>query len=151
MDLLGGIVEEDGIALYAHPNIVAGKPLVLYGSQYPGGKILNVAAFTAPPTGQQGDFGRNVLRGFGAAQAGVAFQRQINLTEKIGLRFRSEFFNLFNHPSFGPPGNNLTGALFGKSTQTLASILAGGSGAGFNHLYQVGGPRSTQMALGLVF
>ena len=33
-----------------------------YGPQYPGGKILNGAAFTEPLTGQQGDFGRNVLR-----------------------------------------------------------------------------------------
>jgi len=32
-------------------------------------KILN-KAFTAATTGQQGDFGRNVLRAFGSAQAG---------------------------------------------------------------------------------
>jgi hypothetical protein len=124
---------------------------VLYGPQYPGGKILNGAAFTAPPTGQQGNFGRNVLRGFGAWQADVAFQRQFHFTEKVGLRFRGEFFNLFNHPNFGPPDNNLTDALFGQSTQTLASSLAGGVGAGFNPLYQIGGPRSIQLALKLQF
>jgi hypothetical protein len=72
VDVIGGIVFADGIALYPRPDIVNGVPLVLYGSQYPGGKILNVAAFTEPPTGQQGDFGRNVLRGFGASQADLA-------------------------------------------------------------------------------
>ena len=93
-----------------------------------------------------------MLRGFGAWQADVAFQRQFQLTEKVGLRFRGEFFNLFNHPNFGPPDNNLTDALFGLSTQTLASSLgSGGANGGFNPLYQIGGPRSIQLALKLVF
>jgi hypothetical protein len=151
VDVVSGVVFADGIALYPRPNVVAGKRLVLYGSQYPGDKILNVAAFTAPPTGQQGDFGRNVLRGFGAAQADVAFQRQFHFTEKLVLRFRGEFFNLFNHPNFGPPDDNITDALFGQSTQTLASSLAGTDNAGFNPPYQIGGPRSIQLALKLQF
>jgi hypothetical protein len=93
-----------------------------------------------------------VLRGFGAWQADVAFQRQFRVTEKLGLRFRGEFFNLFNHPNFGPPDNNLTDTLFGQSTQTLASSLgSGGANGGFNSLYQIGGPRSVQLALKLQF
>ena len=109
------------------------------GSQYPGGKILNGAAFTEPPTGQQGDFGRNVLRGFGASQADVAFQRQFQLTERMQLRFRGEFFNIFNHPNFGPPDNNITDALFGYSTATLASSLGSGG-------LTAGSTRSTKLA-----
>jgi TonB-dependent receptor-like protein len=152
VDVVGGIVFADGIALYPRPNVNPGVPLLLNGSQYPGGKAFNPAAFTPPPTGQQGDFGRNVLRGFGAWQADVAFQRQFQLTEKLGLRFRGEFFNLFNHPNFGPPNNNLTDALFGLSTQTLASSLgSGGANGGFNPLYQIGGPRSIQLAVKLQF
>jgi Carboxypeptidase regulatory-like domain/TonB dependent receptor len=152
VDVVSGLVVADGIDLYPRPDVVPGVPLVLYGSQYPGGKAFNPAAFTPPPTGQQGDFGRNVLRGFGAWQADVAFQRQFQLTEKVGLRFRGEFFNLFNHPNFGPPDNDLTDALFGLSTQTLASSLgSGGANGGFNPLYQIGGPRSIQLALKLLF
>jgi len=152
VNVVSGIVFAEGIALYPRPDLAPGVPPVLYGSQYPGGKALNPAAFTAPPTGQQGDFGRNVLRGFGAWQADVAFQRQFHLTEKVGLRFRGEFFNLFNHPNFGPPDNNITDALFGQSTQTLASSLgSGGANGGFNPLYQIGGPRSVQLALKLQF
>jgi hypothetical protein len=152
VDVVGAIEFADGIALYPRPDVVPGVPLVLHGSQYPGGKAFNLAAFTPPPTGQQGDFGRNVLRGFGAWQADVAFQRQFQLTEKVGLRFRGEFFNLFNHPNFGPPDNNLTDALFGQSTQTLASSLgSGGANGGFSPLYQIGGPRSIQLALKLQF
>ena len=141
-----------GTALYPRPNLMPGVPLELFGSQYPGGKIFNSAAFTAAAPGTQGNFGRNVLRGFGATQADVAFQRQLHLTEQLALCFRGEFFNLFNHPNFGPPDNNLPDALFGHSTQTLASSLgSGGANGGFSPLYQIGGPRSIQLALKLAF
>jgi hypothetical protein len=134
------------------PNLNAGVPLELCGSQYPGGKIFHEAAFTAAPAGQQGDFGRNVLRGFGAAQADIAFQRQFHLTERMQLRFRGEFFNIFNHPNFGPPIGDLTSSQFGFSTATLASSLgSGGANGGLNPLYQIGGPRSIQLALKLQF
>jgi hypothetical protein len=49
-----------------------------------------------------------VLRGFGASQVDLAFQRQFHLTERMQLRFRGEFFNILNHPNFGPPDNNIT-------------------------------------------
>jgi hypothetical protein len=152
VNVVGGIEFADGIALYPRPDVVPGVPLDLYGSQYPGGKVLNGAAFTAPPTGQQGDFPRNALRAFGAAQADIAFQRQFALTERLRLRFRGEFFNIFNHPNFGPPDNNITDQLFGYSTATLASSLgSGGTNGGLNPLYQIGGPRSIQLALKLQF
>jgi hypothetical protein len=131
------------------PDINPGFPPVLHGSLYPGGKAFNPAAFFPAPNGQQGDLGRNVLRGFGAWQADLALQRQFHLTERIALRFRAEFFNVFNHPNFGSPNNILTNALFGLSTQSFANSLAGGNNAGFNALYQIGGPRSIQLALKL--
>ena len=141
-----------GIGLLLRPNVNLGVPLVLHGSQYPGGKAFNPAAFTPPLTGQQGDFGRNVLRGFGATQIDLAVQRDFRFTEKLQLQFRLEFFNTFNHPNFGPPNNDLTSPLFGQSTQTLASSLgSGGANGGFNPLYQIGGPRSIQLALKLQF
>ena len=93
-----------------------------------------------------------MLRGFVAVQADVGLQRQFHITEKVGLRFRSEFFNIFNHPNFGSPTNTLTSPLFGQSTQMLASFLGtGGANGGFNPLYQIGGPRSIQLALKLQF
>jgi hypothetical protein len=145
-------VSTAGITLAPRPNLVPGLPLEIFGSQFAGGKILNRAAFMLPPTGQQGNFGRNVLRGFGAWQADVGLQREFRLTEKVGLRFRAEFFNIFNHPNFGNPINALNNALFGRSTQTLANSLgSGGANGGFNPLYQIGGPRSIQFAVKLQF
>jgi hypothetical protein len=151
-EVVGAIFRAAGIALYPRPNVRPGVPMELYGAQYPGGKIFNNAAFTAPPVGQQGNFGRNVLRGFGASQVDAGLQRQFHVTEQVRLRFRAEFFNILNHPNFGNPNNSLTSPLFGRSTQTLANSLgAGGASGGFNPLYQIGGPRSIQLALKLQF
>jgi outer membrane receptor protein involved in Fe transport len=46
--------------------------------------------------------------------------KKFNITEKRYFDFRAEFFNLFNHASFGPPGRSLaTPATFGQiTTQT---------------------------------
>jgi len=152
VNIITGPYFADGVALNPRPSVVPGAPLEFYGSQYPGGKIINKAAFVAPPHGQQGDFPRNYLRGFGATQADLAFQRQFRLTERMQLRFRGEFFNIFNHPNFGPQDNTITDTLFGYSTATLNNSLgSGGANGGLNPLYQIGGPRSIQLALKLQF
>ena len=153
---------EDGILIQPRPNVNPGVPLYLYGSQCPqedvdhstcpGGKAFNPAAFSAPAAGEQGDLGRDALRAFGAWQVDFAAHRQFRLTEKAGLQFRAEMFDVFNHPNFGPPDNLVGDPLFGLSTQTLGSSLgAGGANGGFNPLYQIGGPRSIQLALRLMF
>jgi hypothetical protein len=152
VNVVGGSFFAAGTQLAPRPNLNPGVPLDIHGSQFPGGKIFNRAAFTAAPAGTQGNFGRNVLRGFGAWQADVGVQRQFRLTERLGLRFRAEFFNIFNHPNFGSPTNVLTSPLFGRSTQTLANSLgSGGANGGLNPLYQIGGPRSIQFAFKLQF
>src|SRR5262249_34543960 len=115
VDVVGGISFAAGTALASRPNVNPGQPLELFGSGYPGGKVFNKAAFTAVPAGQQGNLGRNVLRGFDATQADIGVQRVFRLTETMGLRFRGEFFNILNHPDFGSPANSLTNALFGRS------------------------------------
>jgi len=90
------------------------------------------------------------LRGFPLNQVDFALRRQFNFTEKVHLQLRAEAFNLFNHPNFGLPENNLTSAQFGRTTRTLATSL-GSQGTGLSPLFQVGGPRSIQFALRLGF
>jgi len=164
-NITSGISFADGVALDPRPNVVPGVPQILYGSQYPGGKAfnstiipgacpggLNQVGAWCPVSSGQGDYGRNVLRGFGAAQVDLAFQRQFHLTERMQLRFRGEFFNIFNHPNFGAPDNKITDGLFGLSTATLNNSLgSGGANGGLNPLYQIGGSRSIQLALKLQF
>jgi hypothetical protein len=161
------------------PDVVAGIPLYLYGSQYPGGKAFNgtagavaggcpdgspsIGPFCPPPVGpdglptRQGNLGRNALRGFGLAQWDFSVHRDFAIHESLKLQFRAEMFNVINHPSFGPPSGCLgpgcgTPFGFGVSSSTLAQSLAGNVGnGGFDPLYQLGGPRSIQLALKLSF
>lgn len=58
-----------------------------------------------------GNSGRNILTGPGLAEWDASLIKQNRLTETLGLEFRAEFFNLFNHPNFAIPG-----AVIGTST-----------------------------------
>lgn len=141
------------------PDVISRQSLYLYGPQYPGNKAFNPSAFTSPPTDvtgnplRQGTLGRNALRGFGVTQWDFAVHRDFPIVESLKLQFRGEIFNLLNHPNFGGPSGLFGIGGFGLSTQTLAQSLSGGNvGSGaFSPLYQVGGPRSIQFALKLLF
>jgi len=143
------------------PDVVPGQPVYLYGSQYPGGKAFNPAAFQDPPvdpnTGiplRQGNVPRNFLRGFGAVQWDFAVHRDFLIHESLKLQFRAEMFNVLNHPNFGPPNALFGTSSFGVSSQMLGQSLTGFGGAGsggLSPLYQIGGPRSIQLALKLQF
>ena len=158
----------------ARPDVVPGQPVYLYGSQYAGGKVINPAAFTSPPVTpagcdpgvdypcnpvRPGTLSRDSLRGFGMFQWDFAVHREFALHESLKLEFRAEMFNVLNHPNFGPPSGNLGAPppngnqQFGQSTAMLGQSLSGGNvGAGaFSPLYQIGGPRSIQLALKVRF
>lgn len=153
-------------SLSIRPDIVPGQPVYLTGSacgastgNCPGGKALNPKAFVDPPTDpitlsplREGDLGRNALRGFGVFQWDTAVRRVFAIRESLRLEFRAEFFNVLNHPNFANPDGNLASPVFGLSTSMLNRGLSPSqSSGGFNPLYQIGGPRSGQLALKLNF
>jgi hypothetical protein len=141
-----------GVSGVQRPDLVPGSALYKDDPNLPGGLTINSNAFVTPPTTRQGTLGRNALRGFGLAQWDFSLRRQFNLTERLGLQWKAEFFNVLNHPNFADPNNSLTDPFFGQSTQMLGQSLgSGGFGGGFNSRYQVGGPRSIQFALRLQF
>jgi len=127
-------------------NLVPGKPVYLYGPQYPGGRSINPAAFALPPSGQFGNAPRNFARGFGAWQMDLALRREIPIRETLKLQFRAEAFNIFNHPNFGMIDPSLSSPTFGQARATLAQSLGA-----LSPLYQAGGARSMQLALKLMF
>lgn len=156
-------------AIAARPDLVAGIPIYIDDPTAPGGRRLNntrvtipgnpfpqIGPFVRPVDSRQGTLGRNALRGFPVYQLDLAVRRQFNLTERINLQFRSEFFNILNHPNFGLGDPSTDAALsnpaFGTSQAMLGRFLgAGGAVGGFNPLYQIGGPRSIQLSLKLEF
>jgi hypothetical protein len=143
---------EFGAFSATRPDLVPGVPLWISDRNVAGGKEINPGAFSIPTGAVQGDLGRNALRGFGAAEVDFALRRQFKLRERLALQARADLFNIFNHPNFGSPINYLSSPLFGQSTQMLgASLGSGGQNGGLNPLYQIGGPRSAQLSLKLVF
>ncbi|MDQ6665718.1 MAG: carboxypeptidase regulatory-like domain-containing protein, partial [Acidobacteriota bacterium] len=49
----------------------------------------------------------------GISQVDLSMHKNTNLTEKLKLQFRAEFFNLTNTPHFAPPNTNFGNPLFG--------------------------------------
>jgi len=127
-------------------NLVPNEPIYLHGSQYPGGRIVNSAAFSLPTSGIVGNAPRNFVRGFGAAQINLAARREFHLRDTLSLQFRAEAFNILNHPNFGYIDPTYTDATFGQATQMLNQSLGTVASQ-----YQQGGPRSMQFALKLLF
>jgi hypothetical protein len=115
------------------PDVVPGVDPYLHGSD--GRWYLNPAAFTMPMPGTCGNLGRNALRGPGLQQFDLTLDKRFNVTEKCGLEFRAEAYNIFNHANFQPPSAgqpNLTNALgTGKNQiqpgQAFSAASAGGN------------------------
>jgi len=100
-----------------------------------------------------GNLGRNVVRGYALQQLDFSFHRDFPIHESIRLRFQGDMFNAFNHPSFGPESATLNSSTFGITPNMANSSLGGqiGNGAGFNPIFNTGGPRNFQFALKLFF
>ena len=79
---------------------------------------FNTAAFTLPARYTFGNEGRNNLTGPPFKNLDFITYKDFLFTERIRLQFRAEFFNIFNHPSFGLPDNTVTDANFGVITST---------------------------------
>ncbi len=141
-------------------DLVQGQPIYLFGNECaavynnglgcPGDRAINPNAFAIPASSAFGNAPRNFVRGFGAWQLDLALRREFPIYQRLKLQFRAEAFNVFNHPNFGAVNQQYCvvspTCTFGQATGTLASTLGI-----LNSLYQMGGPRSMQFALKVVF
>jgi hypothetical protein len=92
------------------PDLIANPNLP--GRQRSPSRWFNTDAFAAPPIyfdslgaySILGNEDRNVITGPGLAAWDMSLQRQARLSERLNLVFRSDFFNLANHPNFDRPG-----------------------------------------------
>ncbi len=129
------------------PDRVPGVPVWIDASSAGGGKALNPSAFSVPSTFRQGTEGRNDISGFGLTQVDLSLSRKFEIENRVNLEFRTDAFNLFNHPNFANPLAFVgVGPTFLRSSQMLNQALGG-----LNPLFQQGGPRSLQVSLKLTF
>jgi hypothetical protein len=56
-----------------------------------------------PGTRHFGDLGRNALRGPSFKQWDFALYKNTQITERLAVQLRADFFNLLNHPNFANP------------------------------------------------
>jgi hypothetical protein len=135
----------DGASGTERPDLVKGVSLTPPG----GRKVaewINPAAFAAP-AGEFGTAPRNLVSGPGTWQIDLAADKTFPLPERGRVEFRSEFYNIFNHPQLGQPQStfnpsNTTG--FGSivnTVNTVSPVTPVGSGT----------PREIQFALRFEF
>jgi hypothetical protein len=80
------------------PNRVAGAPL--YPANQSVNEWFNPGAFTAAAFGTYGNAGRNIIYTAPQVSFDTSLFEDFAIQERLKLQFRSEFFNMFNHPNF---------------------------------------------------
>ena len=82
---------------------------------------FNTSVFSQPANFTFGNTGRTLpdVRTPGLSNLDFSITKFTNITERITHQFRAEFFNAFNHPSFGSPGSALGNANFGVISSAL--------------------------------
>ncbi len=68
-----------------------------------------------------GTSGRNVFTGPAFHNVDFGVHKKFKLTESKSLQLQANAFNLFNHPNFGLPVNNINSSQFGRSIATTGT------------------------------
>lgn len=90
--------------------------------------------------GGLGDASRAPVSGPNFVNTDLSLIKRFAFTERVGLDFRTEFFNLFNHAQFGPPGADLAAGV-GQQVSSQFGVIN----------TTVNNPRLIQFALKLSF
>jgi Carboxypeptidase regulatory-like domain len=94
---------------------------------------VNPAAFTPPKPGTFGNYERGSLHGPSFAQLDLVVAKKFNVTETVTFDFRTEIFNLLNHPNFKNPPVSLPED-FGVQPGTPYTASAAGSFGKYNSI-----------------
>src|SRR5215472_15045057 len=154
----------------ARPNLIAGATCRDATKEVSGGYFFNPTVFARPvvrkgqgipssggaatasaPGFDIGDVGRNCLRGPRQVSLDFSLAKSFPMSESQAFEFRTEFFNLFNHPNFANPISNLNAfvASGGKIDPTTGQVLNAGS---FGRIISTSNnPRIIQFALKFTF
>ncbi len=127
----GNIANSGGVTQV--PNVVA--KAILPRSQRTKSEFFNTAAFVAPAPYTLGDSETYIINAPSFQNLDASLAKYFKIREKMSLQFRTEVFNILNHPNWGNPGTTLGTATFGRITSNSVS----------------GTPRTFQFGLKLLF
>jgi hypothetical protein len=101
-----------GVSGALRPNVLPGQSFNVVG----GGPLqwFNPLAFTAPPPGQYGDAGRNIIEGPGQITFDMSISKTFQFRETRALEIRATGSNIFNHVQYTAVDNNLNSPTFGQ-------------------------------------
>jgi hypothetical protein len=123
---------------------IVGNPIRPHGQRtvlnFFNGDAIKLPAINKPGTNGQysnyvGNAGKVVFRGPGVNNSDVALFKNIIFKERVTLQIRSEFYNVFNHPSFNSVDNTAVFTTAGEQTNGT-----------FGQVNNDNGPRQIQLA-----
>jgi hypothetical protein len=123
-------------------------PPATVGSPPNGPFMYNPNVFVAPQGLTFGDVGRNFLTNPHTTNFDMALFKHFPIYESVGLEFRAEAFNVFNHTQFGYLGG-AAGSAGGVSAISSFTNTIGTSG--FLEPFGAHNPRILQLGLKLLF
>lgn len=82
-------------------------------------QYFNTAVFAPNAIGTFGNSGKNILRGPRYFNVDFGATKRTNITDRVALDFRAEFFNVFNNVNFTSPNTNRSSGQFGRITSAL--------------------------------
>jgi hypothetical protein len=85
---------------------------------------FNKAAFQEAANATYGNTSRNLLNGPSMVNVDFSLFKEFPIREFGKIQFRSEFFNLFNHPNFYNPDNTVGDGTFGQLTSSRDGRVA---------------------------
>lgn len=103
-------------------------------------EFFNTGCFTPAPAGELGTANRSPFSGPDFVNTDFSLIKRFVLTERAGLDFRAEFFNIFNHAQFALPGSDMAAGVGSQPSSQFGVINQ-----------TVGNPRVIQLALKLTF
>jgi hypothetical protein len=120
---------------------------------------FNTAAFAGNAYGQFGSAGRNIIIGPSYSDIDFAIQRNFPLTERLGLQFRAEAFDLANKANFLNPLGTTTGEFIPRSPIAATTTnpnpiepnIYGNTNASFGKITAANDPRSLQFSAKMTF
>ena len=114
--VLGGTPALTNLAVTVRPDLV-GNP----SAQQTPNNFFNPLAFQRTSTAKFGNLGRNspLVIGPGFNNFDFSVLKTTSLAERYKVEFRTEFFNIFNHPNFSQPGRLCTPS---SASFTVSSI-----------------------------